>query len=223
MRKISFITGEYYHIYNRGVDKREIFSDRFDVMRFFESLREFNNVNEVGSLYQQSFRKKEDSLSPLGTKSEALVDIIAFCLLGNHFHLILKPRFDDSISKYMQKVSAGYTRYFNDKYERVGSLFQGVFKASHIDTDEYLQKVVAYVNLNFLVHNQKIKFMKPELLSSWSYYSSGVQNLHLSCVNDNAVFPNNYSDYKIQAMNALKETLQRRNLDDEYMKDELFE
>jgi REP element-mobilizing transposase RayT len=190
MRKEPFITGEYYHIYNRGVDKREIFADYLDVLRFFESLREFNNIKVLGSLYQESFRKNNPSLSPSRAKSDSsLVQCVAFCVLGNHYHLVLKQLVDSGISKFMQKASSGYTQYFNNRYERSGALFQGRFKSSHIDNDNYLQKIVAYVNLNFKVHKKTVGFIEPESLSSWCLYAQGIQNPLLECrIDENIIY-----------------------------------
>lgn len=86
----SLENGEIYHIYNRGVEKRDIFSDPYDVARFLESMSEFNTREPIGSLYQHSFRKQTNQLSGETAKSEKLVEIIAYCLNPNHFHFILK-------------------------------------------------------------------------------------------------------------------------------------
>ena len=143
MRKHAFVVGEYYHIYNRGTDKRQIFLDQEDLDRFIKSLIEFNRIKPIGSLYEMQFSPKKKTL----VKSQKLVSIIAFCLNPNHFHLILTPLTDGGIEKFMQKI-AGYTRYFNEKYERSGVLFQGKFQSKHIDNNDYLLRVSSYVNLN---------------------------------------------------------------------------
>ena len=148
-RKSSFVIGEHYHIFNRGVDKRIIFSDRYDIHRFFQSMIEFNTVDPIGSLYENSFLQLGGETPKFGEK---LVNIIAYCLNPNHFHLILEQLKDGGISEFMKRLAGGYTGYFNQKNDRSGSLFQGVFKDVHIDSNEYLLHASAYVNLNDRVH-----------------------------------------------------------------------
>lgn len=165
--------GEYYHIYNRGVDKRAIFGDIFDVLRFYQSMEEFNVIEPIGSIYENRFNKKDKTkLGRETSKSGKLVDIVAYCLNPNHFHFILIPLVENGISEFMKRLLGGYTKFFNTKYKRSGALFQGLFKDVHIDTDEYLMYVSAYVNLNNRVHKplgretSKFKLMK----SSWNEY-----------------------------------------------------
>ena len=159
MRKVAFANDEYYHVYNRGVDKREVFLDNEDFVRFLTCLREFNRIDPIGSLYEKSFKDKHlatylGTKSPIGDLVPAIpvVEIIAYCLNPNHFHLILKQLQENGISKFMLKLSTGYTTYFNKKYKRNGSLFQGPFKAIHIDSNEYLLYLSAYVNRNYFIH-----------------------------------------------------------------------
>ncbi|MEK7574730.1 MAG: transposase [Patescibacteria group bacterium] len=164
MKNPSFAVGEYYHIYNRGVDKRSVFSDADDVDRFLLSLDEFNQEESIGSIYEHLFIKGDRETVQLGNPIPKLVDIISFCLNGNHFHLLLKQNKDGGISKFMQKVGIGYTNYFNEKNKRSGALFQGKFKAKHIDSNEYLLRVGVYINLNNM-----LGYKKEELsVSSWN-------------------------------------------------------
>jgi len=165
-RKVPFIFGEYYHIYNRGVDKRKIFSDIFDVLRFYQCMEEFNVIEPVGSIYENHFNK----LGRPTSKSEKLVDIVVYCLNLNHFHFILTPLTDDGISEFMKRLLGGYTKYFNNKHKRNGSLFQGAFKDIHIDSDEYLMHLSAYVNLNDRVHNPLGRRTSKLVKSSWEEY-----------------------------------------------------
>ena len=149
-RKDPFVTNEYYHCYNRGVDKRVVFLDAQDFDYFLTALELFNREDSLGGMMEYSYpanRKLAES-----SKVEKLVNIYAFCLNPNHYHLLLQPNFDHGIQKYMQKVNTGYTMYFNKKYERSGSLFQGRYKSSHISTDEYLKHILAYISLNNEVH-----------------------------------------------------------------------
>lgn len=163
MPRPAFANGEHYHIYNRGVDKRTIFLDQRDAQRFFQSMEKFNSAEPIGSLYLNSFRK----LSGRTAKSEKkLVDIIAYCLNPNHFHLILRQLAKDGISEYMKRLGGGYAWYFNNKYKRSGVLFQGRYKAIHINSNRYLLYVSAYVNLNNRAHS-----LKNPLRSSWQEYT----------------------------------------------------
>ena len=140
MHKIKFTKDETYHIFNRGVDKRKIFSNQKDLDRFFKSMLAFNCVEPIGSLYEQSFQK--DKIK------KPLVQFVAYNLLSNHFHFILKQVVEGGISEFMKRLLGGYTWYFNKKEKRSGSLFQGTFKSKYIDSDGYLLHASVYVNLN---------------------------------------------------------------------------
>lgn len=167
-RKTAFTNGEFFHIYNRGVDKRIIFTNSYDIRRFFQSMIEFNAADPIGSLYENSFRKLGGETAKLGKK---LVNIVAYCLNPNHIHFILEQLIDGGISEFMKRLSGGYTWYFNNKYKRSGSLFQGVFKDAHIDSNEYLLHVSAYVNLNDRVHRLGGETAKSTAKSSWGEYT----------------------------------------------------
>jgi len=148
MRKQAIVTGEYYHIYNRGVDKRNIFNDKKDLYRFIESVREFNKVEGVVSL--ANLRKTQIESKPL---SKPLVAIVVYCFNPNHFHFVLKQLVDGGIAKFMQKLQGGYTYYFNVKNSRSGSLFQGTFKSQLMNSENYFNKILGYTNKNYQVHN----------------------------------------------------------------------
>jgi putative transposase len=141
-RKITFAVGEYYHLYNRGVDKREIFLDDSDRKRFMRLLFIANGTKpfEYRNMKDKSFLEIE--------RDEPLVAIGAFCLMPNHFHLLVKETVDSGLSDFMEKLTTGYSKYFNTKYKRTGTLFQGVFQAQHVDRDEYLKYLYAYIHLN---------------------------------------------------------------------------
>jgi putative transposase len=144
IRKFSFTEGEVYHCYNRGVDKRTIFENQQDFVYFLKMLRHFNTSAVMGNL------RLLENKNPVNPP----VTILSYCLLPNHYHLILRCEKDnDAFSKYMQRIGGGYTMYFNQKYNRSGALFQGKFKANHIDTDEYLRHILAYVSHNYVVHD----------------------------------------------------------------------
>jgi REP element-mobilizing transposase RayT len=143
-RKEKFVEGEYYHVYNRGTDKRSIFMDSEDLTRFIKSIDEFNVVQPIGSIYENSFVKDKDR--------KRLVNIICYALNPNHFHFLLTPLVENGVEKFMQKLGTGYTMYFNNKLKRKGSLFQGTFKSVYVDSNEYLLHLSVYINLNDSVH-----------------------------------------------------------------------
>jgi REP element-mobilizing transposase RayT len=156
MRKIIFASGEYYHIYNRGVDKREVFLDKRDYERFLVNMREFNREDTIGSLKDlQALRARNNGLLEPGVP-EKLVEIVSYCLNPNHYHFILKQTMERGIERFMHKLGMGYTNYFNKKYDRSGSLFQGPFKAIHINSNEYLLYLSAYVNRNNFIHGYSL-------------------------------------------------------------------
>jgi len=152
MRKQPIITGEYYHIYNRGVDKRDIFKSKNDLDRFMESMFEFNQNEIIGSIRDARKNKTVPKALARVTR-EPLVAFVVCCLNPNHFHFVLKQLVDGGIAKFMQKLQAGYTYYFNVKYSRTGSLFQGTFKSQIISNENYFNKILGYVNKNYQVHH----------------------------------------------------------------------
>ena len=141
---------DLYHVLNRGVDKRVIFYDSQDFVRFVHYLYECNN----GAPIKNTFRvlsKDAGQMCDIGCrtlKRERIVDVHAWCLMKNHFHLILSPRIDGGISKFMQKVMIGYVKYFNEKYKRSGTLFQGKTKKIPIESESHFYHILHYVHLN---------------------------------------------------------------------------
>ena len=161
MRKTELKNDEFYHIYNRGVDKREVFLDSFDYLRFLKSLQEFNSVNPIGSLYEKYLRSRNGSSTStmeVELPTKKLVEIVCYCLNPNHYHLILKQVAEKGIERFMQRLGTGYTKYFNQKNKRTGTLFQGRFKSVHIDSNEYLLYLSAYVNKNKFIHGYDNEF-----------------------------------------------------------------
>ncbi|MFH1170154.1 MAG: transposase [Candidatus Vogelbacteria bacterium] len=144
-RKFSFAPGEYYHIYNRGTEKRKIFLDWRDHWRFLALLYVANSQSVIHLSDHEG--KNPITLFDLPRK-ETLVDIGAYCLMPNHFHILIKETSDNNISRFMLKLQTGYPMYFNKKYQRTGSLFEGPFRAKHVDNDNYLKYLFAYVHLN---------------------------------------------------------------------------
>lgn len=144
MRKEVFQNGHYFHVYNRGVDKRKIFMDDSDRRRFVMSLREFNDIHytSVHTRLQRSGR------GLAATTSDPFVRILCYCLMPNHFHLLLEQLVDGGITEFMHRIGSGYTTYFNLKRDRTGRLFEGTFKAVPITSDRQLEHDSRYIHLN---------------------------------------------------------------------------
>ncbi|MDB5266870.1 MAG: hypothetical protein JWN89_685 [Parcubacteria group bacterium] len=141
-RTTIFSINEYYHLYSRGVDKRVIFLNDEDRKRFIRLLYLCNN--EAPVVYKITQHK---NLTDIPRKKK-LVSIGAYCLMPNHFHLLVKETEEGGIAKFMSKLLTAYSSYFNKRYERTGTLFGSGFKASHLDSDEYLRYMFAYIHLN---------------------------------------------------------------------------
>lgn len=121
-RDVYFVPDTYYHVFNRGSEKRVIFQNSVDYNNFIQRIKD--NLPK----YQ--------------------IELLCYCLMPNHFHFILKQTSEKSIANFMYVVQLGYAKFFNTKYERVGPLFQGRFKAKLIKNDEYLLQLSAYIHRN---------------------------------------------------------------------------
>jgi len=158
MRKKPLVNNEFYHIYNRGVDKREVFSDDRDYFRFLLSINLLNDEKDGLMIrwrdYQRCVKNANlnDFLKLNFRKRERLVDIVSFCLMSNHYHFILKQNVEKGIERFLQKLGTSYTKYFNKKYQRNGSLFQGTFKSSHISSTGLLLRMAVYASCNSEIH-----------------------------------------------------------------------
>ncbi len=155
-RKFVFSVDEYYHIYQRGIEKRKVFLDHGDYWRFL-SLLYLSNADPA--IHRSDFSSKDKTSIFSKTRSKLLVAIGAYCLMPNHFHLLVREITDGGISRFMQKLITGYTMYFNKKHQRSGALFGGPFGAQHVDNDVYLRYLYAYIHLN------PVKIVDPE---SWA-------------------------------------------------------
>lgn len=185
MEKRNFQTNEYYHIYNRGVEKRKIYINKHDYKRFLLSLNEFNTNFPIGSIYDKNILNRGVRL-PQGESDTPIVKILCYCLNPNHYHLIIKQTVENGISNYMKKLGTGYTNYFNKKYKRSGSLFQGRFKAKHIKSSYYLEYLFAYIHGNPEIHSNINAQKWP-----WSNYKKFIEIKNI-INNDNIKIFNNY-------------------------------
>lgn len=148
MATATFAPNEYYHIYNRGNRKQDIFRSDHDRFRLLLSLLLFQHPDPV---IQPSRVVKDfvrNSILDIPDMRKRLVELVAFVLMPNHFHCIVREAKADGISKYMQRLLISYTRYFNTRHEQVGHVFQGSFQAVHIEDDDQLLYCSAYIHRN---------------------------------------------------------------------------
>lgn len=165
-RITPFTDQGFYHIYNRGVEKRHIYSIERDYQRFLESLYYYQFTGPKPPFSRKhlpAFQKLDFS------KNSKLVEIICYCLMPNHFHLLLRQTQEGGVQKFMQQTLNSYTKYFNTKHDRVGPLLQGAFKAVSIETDEQLVHVSRYIHLNPFVADL-IKDLETYSYSSYPTY-----------------------------------------------------
>ena len=211
-RSVALENGEFYHVYNRGVDKRNVFMCEDDIDRFSQSMKEFNVVTPIGSIFEQMLRKRKfGNETPKTSKEEQLVRLIAFCLNPNHYHFIIEQLVDGGISAFMKRLNGGYTNYFNLKYKRSGSLFQGVFQARHIGLNNYLLHLSAYVNLNYRVHRLPAKLLRTCSTSSWEEYL-GIAANH-RCAKEIVLGQfRDTEEYKNFAEDSLREIIKQKQL-----------
>jgi putative transposase len=200
VRRFKFFANQFYHIYNRGVEKRVVFLDRQDYFRFICSIQDMNRQSGVYNIGTdlQSKGDKEGA-----NDSVVFVRIVCYCLMPNHFHLILKSCIDGGPSKFMHKIGTGYTHYFNKRYARTGVLFQGTYKAKHVEDESYLLQLSRYIHLNPTdlqeISQEKISFARSY---SWSSYRSyiepkyrGIVELDKTVIENRFLNPLAYGDF----------------------------
>lgn len=160
-RTVPLVNGYSYHIFNRGVEKKTIFTSDGDRIRFLKTIIYYQRLGPKPkfSMFNRSQNKQ--------LKGEKIIEIIAFCLMPNHFHLLIKQNRDKAISEFLSKVTNSYTKYFNTKYNRVGPLFQGQFKAVLVESDEQITHLSRYIHLNPFVSDLINKLED----YSWSSFS----------------------------------------------------
>ncbi|MBI2596794.1 transposase [Candidatus Daviesbacteria bacterium] len=187
-RIFPFANGYFYHVYNRGNEKRLIFSSRRDYQRFIKTL----------NYYQHSGPKpKFSNFSQFQTfrpdPSKKIVDIVSYCLMPNHFHLLLRQSVDGGITEFVGKISNSYTKYYNAKYNRIGHLLQGEFKSVLIEKDEQLIHLSRYIHLN-----PRVSLLVKDLESyEWSSYKEYLGEVDGFCAKQEILgFFKNPQDYR---------------------------
>ena len=182
-RKISLAVGEYYHIYNRGVDKRALFTSTHEYNRFILLLYLCNTPHPLD--IREIFSKGRSFGELFGhERGELLVSIGAYCLMPNHFHILIKEITEGGITNFMRKVGTAYAAFFNRSHERTGILFQGRFKAEHVNEDRYLKYLFSYIHLN------------PIKLIDFQWKENGIKDKKRARAYINSYHYSSFLDYK---------------------------
>ncbi len=191
MRKVPLAVGSIYHIYNRGVDKRNIFLDSNYYSRFLSVLKHYLNYDYSYSLLARSLKRtktkenRQKVFKHLETKRiEPSVEIISFCLMPNHYHLTFNQLAEGGISNFMHRLGTSYTNYFNIRQERSGRLFESTFKAVLVESEEQLLHLTRYQHIN----PHSLNLTPKELINySWSSFSAYLGKKGISFVSPKTV------------------------------------
>lgn len=204
----DYVEDSYYHLYNRGVEKRPIFMDEQDYGVFLSYLKTYLLPKETVKLQKvitdqtSSVREKTEAIKflRLNNFSDDL-QLVAFCLMPNHFHFLFHQKEADAIDRFMNSFCTRYSMYFNKRYKRVGPLFQGIYKAVKVTTDEQLLHLSRYIHRNPATKGlafggyryssyssylglQGLPWVRPEIVLS--YFGKSKQTSYKSFVEDGA-------------------------------------
>ena len=201
-RITPLITGEIYHVFNRGIARQPTFTKKKEFERALLTINFYKHYIPVVKLSKFLVKRKDeqDEIMDILKKSEKLVEIFTYCLISNHFHLLIRQIKDGGISKFVGNFQNSYTRYFNTRNERDGSLFLDQFKAIRIETDEQLMHVSRYIHLNpytsFVIGNFNNLISYP--WSSLGEYLQLAGNSEKICMKEFILelFDNNVNTYK---------------------------
>ncbi|MBI4185710.1 transposase [Candidatus Berkelbacteria bacterium] len=190
----TFVTDGFYHVYNRGVAKQPLFVNDSDRDHLLKTLSFYLESEPPKRLSIVSDELLLETLSQLVTSP--LVEILAYCLMPNHFHLLVKQRSDGGVSTFLRRAQNSYTRYYNTKYYRVGTMFQGRFHAVEVTTDAQLLHVSRYIHLNPVV----ARLSKKASDYNWSSYPQYVQGQGNRLCNPSMILamahsPENYDQF----------------------------
>jgi len=189
---------QYYHLFNRGVDKREVFLDDSDYQRAYDTLF-FYTAENIPKRFSMSNSREKDFIK---SSRDKLVSVISFCFMPTHFHFQVKEEKVNGLSTFISRFSNSYTRYFDLKYKRGGYLFQGKYKKTTIQTDEQLLHVSRYIHLNPLMSNLVLELEEfrwssyPEFLSlHHGFCKKEIILSHFSSIQDYINFIADQADY----------------------------
>lgn len=187
-RITPFANGYYYHIYNRGVEKRSIFENARDYNRLIKTIKYYQLAGPKPKL--SKFLNSSTSKPASGSK---LIELTCYCLMPNHFHFLIKQLKEGGITEFVSKLSNSYTKYYNTKHKRVGHLLQGEFKAVLVETDEQFIHLSRYIHLNPIA-SLLVKDLKD---FKWSSYEEYINNSNGLCAKEEILaFFKTPKDYK---------------------------
>jgi putative transposase len=236
---------DLYHVLNRGVDKKTLFQDDRDRLRFVHDMFEFNDTAPAGNTHHfflreiknKSFDKDNtdrnlDLRSPnIGWRParKQIVDIHAWCLMGNHYHLLLSERVAGGLTLFIRKLNIGYAKYFNERYDREGTLFQGRTKKKLITSDAYFLHILNYIHLNPLDFHSFAKTWRERRINDhvralaelskyrWSSYQDYCGQRNFPSIINMSLFKDVFTDYRKEVKTYLK------NIDADAFRDVLLE
>lgn len=199
---------EIYHALNRGVDKREIFLDTQDYARFVHDLFEFNDTKPAGNVHYSFSNHVLDLRNPNMVPRERIVDIHGWCLMKNHYHLLLSERREGGLTLFLRKLNVGYANYFNERYERSGTLFQGRTKKIPVERDAHFLYILHYLHLNPLDYHADTRSWREGVLPQskkaleylskyrWSSYLDFVGDKNFPSILTTSLFADSPNAYK---------------------------
>lgn len=204
-----YLKNTHYHVYNRGVEGRLIFIDDQDYKTFLRYIKRYLTIPPQNEVQPRWTRWRNDVMDKL--------QLVAYCLMPNHFHLLIKQKTTDGMTVFMKSLMNSYVKYFNQKYKRVGGLFQSVFKAVQIVDEPYLLHLTRYIHLNPLdVNGVTLNSLKDYFCSYGEYigkrntswiYTKEILDLFGSKLADRSSFTS-YKDFVEKYQGNADETLE---------------
>ena len=204
---------ELYHVLNRGVDKRRLFLNDKDRARFVHDLWEFNDTEDAKNVW---YRASDISgLRNHYMEKERVVDLHGWCLMDNHYHLLISERVDGGLTKFIRRLNVGYANYFNERYKRQGTLFQGRSKKIHIRTDPHFLHILNYIHCNPLDYLKGATDWRIQKISSatqalkhlskykWSSYQDYVGQHNFPSILTTELFSDIFKNYKKEIVEFL--------------------
>ncbi len=204
---------DLYHALNRGVDKRVIFMDDHDRARFVSGLELFNDTRSIDNLHRII---NGIDVGPTRPNKEPLVEIHGWCLMENHYHLLLSETEEGGIPKFLMKLNVGYAKYFNKRHKRSGTLFQSRTKKILIEKDAHFLHILNYIHLNPLDHREDMRNWREGKVSGaaqaitylnkypWSSYHDYCKEFRFSNITTTEFFKEVFEDYPKQLKTYLK-------------------
>ncbi|PIR83743.1 hypothetical protein COU18_03665 [Candidatus Kaiserbacteria bacterium CG10_big_fil_rev_8_21_14_0_10_51_14] len=205
---------ELYHVLNRGVDKRTLFLDDKDRARFVHDMWEFNDIEDAKNVWYRA--PQYSGLRNHYMEKERIIDLHAWCIMGNHYHLLISERVDGGLTKFIRRLNVGYANYFNERYKRKGTLFQGRSKKILINTDPHFLHILNYIHSNPLDFSRDGKRWREKKLPSatdalknlekykWSSYLDYTGTHNFPSVLTTELFSDVFKDYKKEILSFLQ-------------------